>query len=150
MQKTKYGKYIVYNSIIPPSEGAPPPPPPSGERTGASVLYVDNTILKGAFYFSCALIWKASDRGSPPTAHCHYDYDEYIGFAGSNPKNPQDLCGEVEVWLDDEKHVINKSCAIFVPKGLQHCPVYFRRVERPIFYFSTAPSISYGKDQPAK
>jgi hypothetical protein len=147
MKKSKYGKYIVYNSIMPPSEGAPPPPP-SGERSGASVLYVDNTILKGAFYFSCALIWKASEHGSPPTAHCHYDYDEYIGFVGSNPENPQDLCGEVEVWLGDEKHVINKSCAIFIPKGLQHCPVYFRRVDRPIVYFSTAPSTSYGKDKP--
>lgn len=147
MKDSKYGKYIVYNDIMPPSEGAPPPPP-DGVRTGASVLYVDDTILRGAFYFSCALIWKASDRGSPPNAHSHYDYDEYIGFVGSNPDDPKDLCGEVEVWLGDEKHVINKSCAIFIPKGLKHCPVYFRRVDKPIFYFSTAPSTSYGKDQP--
>jgi hypothetical protein len=35
---------------------------------------------------------------------------------------------------------------IFVPKGLRHCPVYLRRVDRPILNLSTGPSLSYGRD----
>ena len=116
------------------------------ERTGAMVLHVDNTVIEGAFYLNCALIWKASDQGSPGIVHSHDNYDEYVGFMGSNPEDPHDLCGEVEFWLDDERHMLTKSCAVFIPKGLLHCPIYFRRVDRPIFYFSTAPSITYGKD----
>jgi hypothetical protein len=114
------------------------------------VLYADDTVIPGAFYLNCALIWKASDQGSPGIVHSHDDYDEYVGFLGSNPEDPHDLCGEVEFWLDDEKHILTKSCAVFIPRGLLHCPIYFRRVDRPIFYFSTAPSTTYGKDLPRK
>ena len=142
MAKTKYGKYIVYDAKPP----MPPPPRPAGKRNGEMVLYSDNTVIPGAFYLNCALIWNASEGGSPGISHSHEDYDEYVGFLGSNPENPHDLCGEVEFWLGGEKHLLTKSCAVFIPRGLLHCPVYFRRVDRPMFYFSTAPTITYGKD----
>ncbi len=146
MSTTKYGKYIVTEAKLPPPGVAAPAQ--TGERTGEMVLLVTDEVIKGAFYLNCALIWKASDKGSPGIRHAHNDYDEYVGFMGSNPEDPHDLCGEVEFWLDDEKHILTKSCAVFIPKGLMHCPIYFRRVDRPIFYFSTAPSTTYGKDLP--
>lgn len=144
MVKTKYGKYIVTEAKFPtPPPGAPPPRPPA-ERTGEMVVLVTDEVIKGAFYLNCALIWKASDQGSPDIKHYH-DFDEYIGFIGSNPEDTHDLCGEVEIWLDDEKHILTKSCAVFIPKGLMHCPIYFRKVDRPIFYFSTGPKVTYEK-----
>ncbi len=149
MDTTKYGKYIITEAKLPaPPPSVETPQPAIGERTGEMVLLVTNEVIKGAFYLNCALIWKASDKGSPGIRHAHNDYDEYVGFMGSNPADPHDLCGEVEFWLDDEKHMLTKSCAIFIPKGLMHCPVYFRRVDRPIFYFSTAPTLTYEKDLP--
>jgi len=149
MDNTKYGKYIITEAKPPlPPPGTPSHQKPKGERAGEMVLFVTDEILKGAFYLNCALIWKASDSGSPGIRHAHNDYDEYVGFMGSNPDDPHDLCGEVEFWMDDEKHMLTKSCAIFIPKGLMHCPIYFRRVDRPMFYFSTAPSLIYGKDLP--
>jgi hypothetical protein len=150
MAKTKYGKYIVYDAKLPIPKVAPRPTLPPGEKTGTIVLYADDTVIKRAFYLNCALIWKASDCGSPGIVHSHENYDEYVGFMGSNPEDPHDLCGEEEFWLGDEKHILTKSCAVFIPKGLLHCPIYFRRVDRPIFYFSTAPSTTYGKDLPKK
>ena len=116
MADSKYGKYIVYDAKPPVLKDAPPPPP-AEERGGAMVLHVDNTVIEGAFYLNCALIWKASDRGSPGIVHSHDDYDEYVGFMGSNPEDPHDLCGEVEFWLDDEKHMLTKSCAGFSLKN---------------------------------
>ena len=99
MAETKYGKYIITEAKMPqmatPPPDAPPPPPP-GERSGSIIIYVDDTVIKGAFYLNCALIWKASDQGSPGIVHSHDDYDEYVGFIGSNPDDPHDLCGEVE------------------------------------------------------
>jgi len=32
---------------------------------------------------------------------------------------------------------------VFVPKGLQHCPMHIRRADRPIFHLSTGSSTDY-------
>ena len=141
MAATKYGKYIITEPKPMPARLAP-----TGERTGEIVLLVDDEVIPGAFYLNCALIWKASNRGSPGGSHTH-DWDEYIGFVGSDPADPHDLGGEVEITLGDEKHVLTRSCAVWVPKGLLHCPIVFKRVDRPIFYFSTGPKAVYDKKQ---
>ena len=135
MDTTKYGKYIITEAKLPaPPPGAEAPRPATGERTGEMVLLVTDEVIKGAFYLNCALIWKASDKGSPGIRHAHNDYDEYVGFMGSNPADPHDLCGEVEFWLDDEKHILTKSCAVFIPKGTPHCPLVIKRVGKPIVF----------------
>ena len=68
-----------------------------------------------------------------PNAH---DTEEMFLFLGTDPDNPRDLGGEVEVWLGEgeeaEKYIITKPSMVFIPKGLVHCPVVFRKVDRPI------------------
>jgi uncharacterized RmlC-like cupin family protein len=72
-----------------------------------------------------------------------HDYDEVIGFFGSNPENPHDLYAEAEVRLGDEVHTVTKSCLIFVPKGVPHGPIDFKKMERPIFHFTCGTSKKY-------
>jgi hypothetical protein len=79
-------------------------------------------------------------EGGGPHTH---DADEIIGFFGNNPQDPYDLGGEIEFWLEDEKHILTKSCLIFVPRGMKHCPLILRRVDRPIFHFTTVTSGQY-------
>jgi len=79
-----------------------------------------------------------------PQDHSHsHDTDEIIGFFGSDPQDPYDLGGEVEFWLEDEQHMITRSSLIFVPRGMKHCPLLIRRVDRPIFHFSTVTGGQY-------
>jgi hypothetical protein len=144
MAETKYGKYII--TELKRTEGAPWSGNirPALKGTGGRVLYLDNEILPGAFYLDCA--WSIPgeeyepDKQTKPHTH---DYDEVLCFFGSNPEDFHDLGGEVEFWLGDEKHIITKSCIIFIPKGLKHSPLVIRRVDRPIFHFSTGPSKMY-------
>jgi hypothetical protein len=42
-----------------------------------------------------------------------------ITFYGSNPENPYDLGGEVELWLGDDKHIFTKSILVYVVKGME-------------------------------
>jgi len=105
------------------------------------LIYLDDDVLKGAFYVECVWFWKGSDK-SEVDAHTH-PFDEVITFFGTNPNDPEDLCGEVEMWLEDEKHILTKSCLIFVPKGMKHCPLIIRRVDRPIFHFTAGPAAKY-------
>ena len=124
MAKTKYGKYIITK---PKAEIAATdwfPGGPAVSDRAARVMFLDNEVLKGAFYVECVWIYKQSEGKGPP-AHTH-DFDEVIAFFGSNQKDPFDLGAEVEFWLGDEKHILTKSCVVFVPKGLKHCPLIFQ------------------------
>ena len=140
MAETKYGKYIITEprperitqELIASGE------PPASPDVEASVIYLDDTLLPGGLYTDGVWQWKPSPPSLRPV-HTH-DFDEVLAFIGTDPKNPRDLCGEVELWLGDERHVLTKSCVVFVPKGLKHCPLRFVRVDRPIFWFSTGPA----------
>lgn len=105
------------------------------------LIYLDSNILTGAFYVECAWFLNGKEK-SDVESHTH-PFDEVIAFFGSNPDDPEDLGGEVEIWLEDEQYILNKSCLIFVPKGMKHCPLFIRRVDRPIFHFTAGPSGSY-------
>ena len=75
-------------------------------------------------------------------AHSH-DFDEVLGFIGTVRSDPYDLGGEIEFWLDDEQYIFNKTCLIFVPRGLKHLPLIFRRVDSPIFFFTEGNGTTY-------
>lgn len=145
MAESKYGKYIVYK---PKASIVAPPWSPQGDIPGR-LAYIDSEVVDGAFYMEC--VWLMPGMKPPPDlppgkrgpqAHTH-DYDEILGFFGSDMKDMYDLGGEAELWLEDEKHIINKSCLVFIPKGMQHCPLIFHRIDKPIFHFSVGPGKMY-------
>ncbi|MDD5339105.1 MAG: hypothetical protein PHG35_06845 [Dehalococcoidales bacterium] len=152
MAETKYGKYII-SDLQHPKEEAPWNPPVTDARTGngGRTLYLDNDVIPGAFYMETVWVMPRP-RLSPeryeevkkrsPGPHAH-DYDEIIAFFGSDPKNPYDLGAEVELWLGDEKHIINKTSMVFIPAGLMHAPLVFLQVDRPVFHFTTGPGKQY-------
>jgi len=108
------------------------------------VMWLEDEFIKGAFSIICSWYWKATDgEGSP--SHVH-DFDEVIGFIGSDFQNPTDLGGEVELWLEDEKYILTKSCLVFAPAGLRHCPLKVLRVDRPFMFLAFSLTKKYGKD----
>ena len=133
MAESKYGKYIITEMkpdlVLPEFRQKAKPQP--DEATFAALL--DDDVVKGSLYVECAWFWKAPKQSRVET-HTH-DFDEVVAFFGTNPEDWRDLGGEVEFWLDDEKHMLTKSCMVFIPKGLPHCPLEVRRVDRPIFHF---------------
>jgi len=66
----------------------------------------------------------------------YHDTDEVYMLIGTDPQNPHDLGGEIELWLgegeESEKFSITESICIYIPANLVHMPVYFKRVDRPI------------------
>lgn len=139
MAKTQYGKNIFYQTRVNPYHV------PGGDCTGFMTCMhtMDNTVLPGAWYLNTTWqIGADKDKSMVYTAHRH-DFDEYLALYGSDADHPYELNGEVEFWMEDEKHIITKSCVIFVPKNVWHCPIWFRRVDRPIFFFTNAPVSNY-------
>jgi len=141
MTESKYGNHIVTELKIPESK----------QKIAAfysqyarRILWLDDDVVEGAFHMNTSWFLKASTT-TENVPHTH-DTDEIIGFFGSDPQNPYDLGGEVEIWLEDEKHLLTKSCLIFVPKGMKHCPLILNRVDRPIFHFTIVAGGQYIKD----
>lgn len=147
MVKTKYGKYIIteLKQNIKEAAWTPANIRRAGKGTGGRLLWLDSDIVPGAFYVETVWLYPqpGGPTGAPTQAHKH-DWDEVLGFFGTNMNDPYDLGGEIELWLGDEKHILTRSCLVFVPKGQMHCPLTVKRVDRPIFEFTTGPGTLYG------
>lgn len=141
MAESKYMKYVLTE----PKPNRPVPPLPPGTVT--DLIYLDDEVIKGAFNVICAWFWP---RKEPlpiiPEPHAHAN-NEVIAFFGSNPKDPHDLCGEVEIWLEDEKITLTKSCAVFVPNEMKHNPLKINRIDQPIFHFSILTESMWNYDK---
>jgi len=142
----KYSKYIV--------TGPKPVPPELQAKFEASrrkskstiesvhLLSVDDDVIKDMFYVDCVWLWKGSSEEKVEEPHVH-DFAEVIAFIGSNREDPHDLGGQITIWLDGEKQVLDKTCLIFVPAGARHCPIIFNRIDRPVFFATISPSTKY-------
>ena len=104
MDETKYGKYIVTELKVPEGYGAPESP----DKSRARLLFLDDSVVKGAFYLSAAWYLKDSDAHVPPPSHTH-EHDEIIAFFGTNNEDIHDLGGELEIWLGGEQHFVTKE-----------------------------------------
>src|SRR4030042_4148504 len=110
------------------------------------LLWMDDTKVKNAsFYMECIWLWEGrTTSGTTEEPHVHA-FDEVIGFIGSNPDHPKELDARMEIILGDETHLLTKSCLVHVPAGMKHCPLTFREVNRPVFFFTLAPISHYGR-----
>lgn len=139
MAKSKYGKYFLTDAKTP-STGTKEAAEYAKWATRMTLL--SNDVIKGAFHFACSWYYKAPDKPLP--AHTH-DFDEILGFYGSDPQHPRDLGGEVEFWMEDEKHILTESFLVFIPAGMKHCPLKINRIDRPMFHLGASPSHDYAK-----
>jgi hypothetical protein len=137
MNERKYAKYVLQDLRMP---GGGMPSADYMQRA-TKVLWMDAENTPGAFNVNVTWLWKATEFNHDE-AHKH-DYDEVIGFFGSDPDRPHDLNAEVEFWLDDERYVLTKSTLLFIPKGLTHCPLRVLSVGRPIFHFTVVRNGTY-------
>ena len=106
------------------------------------ILWMDDAVVEGAFHMNTAWFMNATEATTEDQPHTH-EADEIIGFFGSDPTDPYDLGGEVEIWLEDDRHAITSSTLIFVPAGMKHCPLILKRVDRPIFHFTIVANGTY-------
>ena len=70
-----------------------------------------------------------------PQTHAH-EFDQFLLFVGGDINNMLDLGGEVELTLSEdgknlEKFVFTKATMVYIPAGLYHCPLNFKKVNDP-------------------
>ena len=157
MSESKYSKYIITDRRPDSRDAALPlgvdPESITNTPSHRKIFGLDDRVLKGAMYTEVVWMWPGGDGVYPETAepysHAH-DYDETLGFFGTDCADPYDLGGEIEFWIEDEKFLLTKSCLIFMPRGTHHCPLVIHRVDRPIFHFSGGPGGAYAQEVAGK
>lgn len=115
------------------------------------IVYLDSEVVPDASFYVEALWFWPGQRPEPqpgemakPGVEPHtHPFDEMIAFFGTNPDDIHDLGGEVELWIDGEQHIIDRSFVAFIPAGIEHCPLNLRRIDRPIFHFTAGPGKMY-------
>lgn len=136
----EYGKYIVQELQDPGLET--PVFREMYQKFAKRILWIDENVVDGAFQMNTAWYFKPPERHPFIDEHVHGN-DELIGFLGSNPDDPYDLGGVIEVTINGEMHRITRSSMIFIPADLPHMPLSIVQVYRPIFHFSVVMSRKY-------
>jgi mannose-6-phosphate isomerase-like protein (cupin superfamily) len=68
--------------------------------------------------------------------HLH-DFDEYLFFQSANMADMNDFDAEIEIEMGEngEIHTIKEPTVLYVPAGLKHCPLNFKVINKPVFFF---------------
>ena len=111
------------------------------QRFARRVMWIDGSLVPGAFQMNISWYHHVPEKDPIFPAHSHPSC-ELIGFFGSDPEDPYELGGELQVILDGEAHTITRSSLIFVPPELPH-GIRILRVDRPIFHFSAVTDSTY-------
>jgi hypothetical protein len=131
MADTKYGKYFLKEpwGVIHP--GTPTDAPPYigiGQETRVKDWDEPLTQVLRPVYRPYVMM---------PEGHRH-SVAEILYFIGGNPMNFKEFGAEVEFTLgegkDAEKHIITNTTWVYVPGNLLHCPLNFKRVDKPIMF----------------
>lgn len=98
-----------------------------------AMTLMNNILVPGSHtYIETGWVFEMPD---PPThiyEHVH-DFDEIVIHMGTDPHNQEDLGGEVEFVIDGQPIIITTTSAVFVPRGLRHGPITWKKFVRPHF-----------------
>lgn len=132
MAATKYGKFFIEKPML---EGMFAP-----RIRFASGQYFTDTGL--TLQINCITApWLVEEE-----PHTH-EFDQFLFFFGSNPMDMADFQAEVELSLGEEgeKHIITSMTTVHIPKGMIHCPLYFKKIDKPIMFMTVALTPEYLK-----
>ena len=97
------------------------------------LLWIDGRKLSGAPYMEA--VWFLTSNDTGPVEHTH-DFDEFIGFVGTDTEKPEELGAEITFFIGGEAVTVTKSCIVYIPRGIRHSPILVPTLDRPVIHFS--------------
>lgn len=105
------------------------------------------TYMEGATYHVGWQIFAGAN--DMEETHIHQGVDEYIFFMGADPMNIFDFDCEIEMFFGDdpdhlESKLITKPTVVRIPPNVWHCPIKFRKVNKPFLFQAAFLSGTWG------
>jgi len=131
MSQTKYGKYVLKYPV---AKGG----------YGPELIYTGDKDYKSNFTMMILRITEPTLMEKEEHVH---DFDMYLYFLSFDPNDMGNLGAEIEMGLgpEHEKHLITVPTSVYIPKGMIHCPLEFKRVDKPILFIHASISSKYYK-----
>ena len=111
-----------------------------GSKFCSSAQLINGEVMPGCMHLSA--VWYLSPGLHDTHTHIH-DVDEVVGFIGTDPEDTESLSGTLRFFVDGEWVETDRSCFIYLPAGVPHCPYEIVSLERPIIHLSALPGTSY-------
>jgi hypothetical protein len=100
-------------------------------RQNPTMTFMSNDLVPGSDTY-IEIGWVYEMPSPNPHIHNHsHDYPEIVLHIGTDPKHPEYLGGIIEFMVGGEKIVIDKTSALFIPRGVDHGPLTWKSVEKP-------------------
>jgi hypothetical protein len=131
MAESKYAKHVIKE------------PRGKMEREG-KVIFEGIFAKPEVLGTKCQLLYSIVSKAhvNEATAHIH-DFPIVMSFIGANPKDIYDFDAEIEFYIGGEKQVITATSIVSVPAGLAHCPLIFKRVDKPLVFLEIMLTDNY-------
>ena len=108
------------------------------------IVQVDADTVPGAEFYAETKWIVPGDKKEIKLCESHtHNFNEVLGFFGFNYDNIQDLGAEIEITIDNEKNIVDRSFSACIPAGVQHGPVIIRNIKRPVFHVSSGKTSGY-------
>ena len=139
MAESKYSKYVIRE---------PHMRPPHSEITAPIVAFnrgrVDFPEVKFSINWELIQVPFVMEKAG----HTH-DWDQLLCFIGSDMNNMFDFGAEIEFFMGEgaeaERFFINTTTLIYVPRGMVHGPLEYKKVNKPILFNNIVLSDKYGR-----
>jgi len=100
-------------------------------RQNPTMTYMSDDLVPGSNTY-IEIGWVYEMPVPNPHIHKHaHDFDEIVIHIGADPENPEELGAEIEFVVGEEKLIIDKTSALFIPSGVEHGPLTWKKVEKP-------------------
>jgi hypothetical protein len=124
MITSKYEKYLVRKPVYELS-------PSIKNRQSPAMTYMSSTQVPEAnYHLEFGWVYGIPDP-NPPVPEQVHDTEEIVLYIGGDPQNPEDLGGEIELRVGGKPVTFDSSAALFVPKGVRHGPVTWKKFRKP-------------------
>jgi hypothetical protein len=129
-----YEKYLVRKPVKEVDAGTP-----VKNRPGGSSTLMNNNLVPGSnIYVEGGWVLGMPDPNPHIFEHAH-DYEEIVVHFGSDYQNPEDLGGEIDFYVDGKPLKVDKTSALYVPRGVKHGPLVWKKYSRPHLEMAIMP-----------
>jgi hypothetical protein len=100
------------------------------DRQPLTMTYMSNRQVNDSnIYLEFSWIWGTPNDGIHEMVH--ENFEEIVLHIGGDPENPEDLGADMDFGIGGVPQRVNRSYAVYLPKGMSHGPLFWHETRVP-------------------